>query len=75
VSWKKYSDIDQTLSYARSILGVNYFLEPVAKDYIQKYRKTNEIKPIWEWSNIREEGPSRPHTYKEDVKKRYRSIE
>ena len=66
---KKYLDIDQALSYARTILGVNYFLEPAAKVYIQKFRKTNEIKPILIGPNIREEGPSRPHTYKEAVKK------
>ena len=69
VSWKKYLDIDQALSYARTILGVNYYLEPAAKDYIQKYKKANEIKPIWAGLNIREEGSSRPHTYKEAVKK------
>jgi hypothetical protein len=28
---KKYSDIDQALSYSRSILGVNYFIKPAAK--------------------------------------------
>jgi len=69
VSWKKYLDIDQALSYARTILGVNYYLEPAAKDYIQKYKKANEIKPIWAGPNIREEESSRPHTYKEAVKK------
>ena len=74
VSWKKYLDIDQALSYARSILGVNYFLELAAKNYIQKYRKANEIKPIWAGPNIREDGPSRPYTYKEALKKD-RSIE
>ena len=66
---KKYSDIDQALTYARSILGVNYFLEPAAKDYIQKYRKAKEMKPIWAGPNIREEVPSRLHTYKEVLKK------
>ena len=69
VSWKKYLDIDQVLSYAKSILGVNYFWESAAKDYIQKYRKTKEIKPIWTEPNVREEGPCRLHTYKEVVKK------
>ena len=69
MSWKKYLDIDQALSYARTILGVNYYLEPATKDYIQKYSKANEIKPIWAGPNIREEGSSRPHTYKEAVKK------
>ena len=67
--WKKYLDIDQALSYARTILGVNYFLEPAAKDYIQKYNKANEIKSIWVEPNIREDGSSRLHTYKEAVKK------
>ena len=66
---KKYLDIDQALSYERTILGVNYYLEPAAKDYIQKYKKANEIKPIWAGPNIREEGSSRPHIYKEAVKK------
>ena len=69
MSWKKYLDIDQALSYARTILGVNYYLEPAAKDYIQKHKKANEIKPIWVEPNIREEGSSRPHTYKKAVKK------
>ena len=69
MSWKKYLDIDQALSYARTNLGVNYYLEPAAKDYIQKYKKANEIKPIGVGPNIREEGSSRPHTYKETVKK------
>jgi hypothetical protein len=50
-------------------LGVNYFLELAAKDYIQKYRKAKEIKPIWAGPNIREEVLSRLHTYKEVLKK------
>ena len=66
---EKYLDIDQALSYARTILGVNYFLGPATKDYIQKYKKANEIKPIWAGPNIREDEPSRPHTYKEAEKK------
>ena len=41
VSQKKNLDVDQALSYARSIMGVNYFLEPATKDYIQKYIKAN----------------------------------
>ena len=39
ISWKKYLDIDQALSYARNILGINYFLEAAAKEYIKKYKK------------------------------------
>ena len=69
VSWKKYLDIDQALLYAKNILGVNYFLEPVAKDYIQKYRKAKDAKINLPGANIREEGPSRVSTYKEVVKK------
>ena len=45
VSWKKYLDIDQAF-ICKNYSRVNYYLEPAAKDYIQKYRKTNEIKPI-----------------------------
>ena len=66
---EKYLDIDQALSYARTIMGINYYLELAAKDYIQKYRKANKIKPIWAGPNIREDRPSRPYTYKEAVKK------
>ena len=69
VSWKKYLDIDQALSYARSILGVNYFIEPAAKDYIQKYKRAKDVKINLLGVNIREEGPSRVSTYKEVVKK------
>ncbi|KAG2657455.1 hypothetical protein PVAP13_1KG280608 [Panicum virgatum] len=69
ISWKKYLDIDQALSYARNILGINYFLEPAAKEYIQKYRKSNEIKTNLPGINIREDGPSRIPTYKDAVKK------
>jgi hypothetical protein len=33
-SWKKYLNIDETLAQARRILGVNYYMEPAAKEYI-----------------------------------------
>jgi len=69
ISWKKYLDIDQALSYARNILGINYFLEPAAKEYIQKYRKANDVKTNLPVINIREDGPSRMPTYKDAVKK------
>jgi len=71
ISWKKYLDIDQALSYARNILGINYFLEPAAKEYIQKYRKTNEVKTNLPGINIREDGPSRIPTYKDAIKKKH----
>uniref|UniRef100_K4A1T1 Reverse transcriptase/retrotransposon-derived protein RNase H-like domain-containing protein n=1 Tax=Setaria italica TaxID=4555 RepID=K4A1T1_SETIT len=58
ILWKKYTDIDQALTYARNILGVNYFLEPAAKEYIQKYKKIRELKPSPSGINIKEEGSS-----------------
>ena len=36
ISWKKYIEIDEALAQARKILGVNYYIEPAAKKYIQK---------------------------------------
>ena len=74
VSWKKYSDIDQALSYARSILGVNYFIEPAAKDYIQKYKRAKDVKINLPGVNIREEAPSRVSTYKDVVKRDTESL-
>ena len=74
VSWKKYSDIDQALSYARSILGVNYFIEPAAKDYIQKYKRAKDVKINLPGVNIREEGSSRVSTYKDAVKRDTESL-
>ena len=67
---EKYLDIDQALSYARSILGVNYFIEPTTKDYIKKYRKAKDVKINLPGVNIREDEPSRVSTYKDVVKMR-----
>ena len=44
ISWKKYGDIDEAMNQARKILGTNYYMEPAAKEYIQKYRKAKGIK-------------------------------
>ena len=66
---EKYLDIDQALSYARNILEINYFLEPAAKEYIQKYRKANDVKTNLLGINIKEDGPSKIPTYKDAVKK------
>nr|TKW38640.1 hypothetical protein SEVIR_1G128800v2 [Setaria viridis] len=74
ILWKKYTDIHQALTYARNTLGVNYFLEPAAKEYIQKYKKTREVKPSSSGINIKEEGPSRAPTYKEVLKKEADSL-
>ena len=32
ISWKKYANIDEALSQAMKILGVNYYMEPTAKN-------------------------------------------
>ena len=50
-------------------MGINYFLEPAAKEYIQKYRKGNDVKTNLPGINIREDGPSKIPTYKDAVKK------
>ncbi|KAJ1289473.1 hypothetical protein BS78_02G166800 [Paspalum vaginatum] len=44
ISWKKYTEIDEAMNQARKILGTNYFMEPAAKEYIQKFRKAKGIK-------------------------------
>ena len=66
---KKYSDIDQALSYARSILGVNYFIELAAKDYVQKYKRAKDVKINLLGVNMREDSPSKLPTYKDVVKR------
>lgn len=38
LSWRKYYDINEALRYAREMIGENYYIEPKAKEYIQKYR-------------------------------------
>nr|AAP53052.1 retrotransposon protein, putative, Ty3-gypsy subclass [Oryza sativa Japonica Group] len=71
ISWKKYKDIDEALSQARKIVGINYYLEPAAKEYIQKCKKAKGKKtleiPIK--TTIKEEGYSKKPTYKECLTK------
>jgi hypothetical protein len=38
MSWKKYTEIDEAINKARTMLGVNYYIEPIAKEYIQKFK-------------------------------------
>jgi hypothetical protein len=40
ISWKKYINIDEALAQSRKILGVNYYMDPITKEYIQKFRIT-----------------------------------
>ena len=38
MSWKKYTEIDEALNKARAMLGVNYYIDSIAKEYIQKFK-------------------------------------
>uniref|UniRef100_A0A0A9G5S1 Uncharacterized protein n=1 Tax=Arundo donax TaxID=35708 RepID=A0A0A9G5S1_ARUDO len=69
LSWKRYTSIDEALNQARRILGVNYYLEPSAKEYIQKYRKAKGMKTliVLPGLKIRDDRPSRKPTYKESL--------
>jgi vacuolar-type H+-ATPase subunit I/STV1 len=51
-------------------LGINYFIELAAKDYIQKYKRAKDVKINLPGVNIREEGSSRIPTYKDVVKRK-----
>lgn len=70
ISWKKYLNIDEALSQARKILGVNYFMEPAAKEYIQKFKKAKNKKVISTSSlvDIKKDILDKP-TYKECLMK------
>ena len=35
VTWRKYLDINEALTRARSGIGENYYIEPAAKAYIE----------------------------------------
>jgi cell division protein FtsB len=50
-------------------LGVNYFIEPAAKDYIQKYKRAKDVKINLPGVNIREDESSKLPTYKDVVKR------
>jgi hypothetical protein len=49
--------------------GVNYFIDPAAKDYIQKYKRAIDVKINLPRVNIREDGRSKLPTYKDVVKR------
>lgn len=61
ITWKKYTEIDDALNMARSMLGVNYYIEPIAKDYIQKAKMAKNKSTMKQNTpiNITEEGSSR----------------
>jgi hypothetical protein len=44
ISWKNKLNIDEALARDRRILGVNYYMESAAKEYIQKFRMAKNKK-------------------------------
>jgi hypothetical protein len=71
ISWKKYINIDEALAQARRILGVNYYMEPAAKEYIQKYRmsKNKKVSTSSSILHIKKEEILNKPTYKECLMK------
>jgi len=70
MSWKKYTEIDEALNKARAMLGVNYYIEPIAKEYIQKFKMAKN-KGIMQQNtpiNTKEEGSNKP-SYKKSSQK------
>ncbi|WVZ48793.1 hypothetical protein U9M48_000202 [Paspalum notatum var. saurae] len=67
ISWKKYGDIDEAMNQARKILGTNYYMEPAAKEYTQKYRKAKGIKIPETSSGIKD--MAKKATYKDHLTK------
>jgi len=70
MSSNKYNEIDEALTQATSILGVNYCIEPAANEYIQNFKlaQTKGIQQRTSLINTAQEGPSRP-TYKQTLQK------
>ena len=71
LSWKKYLVIDEALGQARKIIGINYFIEPAAKEYIQMHKKAKNKNVVVNTPtvNIKEEGSSKKTTYKDSFVK------
>jgi hypothetical protein len=73
LTWKKYIDFNEALKQARSIIGENYYIEPEAKEYIQKSKGKDKNIPAsptqkGEVSNskrIKEEDSPKYETYKD----------
>lgn len=63
---EKYPNIDEALGKVRKIIGINYYIEPAAQEYIQIFKRINKNIPATSSSkNIKEEGSSKYSTYKE----------
>jgi len=70
MSWKKYTEIDEALNKARTMLDVNYYIEPIAKNYIQKFKMAKNKGTMQQNTpiNTREEGSNKP-SYKKSSQK------
>lgn len=71
ISWKKYISVTEALNQARKILGVNYYIEPAAKEYIQKQKRAynKHIPTGTPIIDIKDEGTSSKKSYKECLTK------
>ncbi|KAK3165228.1 hypothetical protein QOZ80_1AG0030530 [Eleusine coracana subsp. coracana] len=69
--WRKYTSIDQALAFARKIIGINYYIEPAAKEYIQDHNKTipGQTLPDNKKAKVKEEASSSQPTYKQVLEK------
>jgi hypothetical protein len=71
ISWKKYINIDEALAQVQRILGVNYYMERAAKEYIQKYgiSKNKKVSASSSILDIKKEEVLNKPTYKECLMK------
>jgi hypothetical protein len=77
ISWKKYINIDEALAHARRILGVNYYMEHAAKEYIQKFilSKNKKVSASSSILDIKKEEVLNKPTYKECLMKSMDSLD
>lgn len=69
--WMKHTSIDKALASARKLIGFNYYIEPAAKEYMQKYNKTipDQAPPDTKKAKVKEEPSSSQTTYKQVLEK------
>ena len=74
LTFKKYDNIDDALKWARLIIGLDYYIDPKAKEYIKKRRGIDKNIPsspaptkgeASSSKNIKKEEPPKYHTYQE----------
>jgi hypothetical protein len=45
ISWKSYACADEAQKHAKAVLGPKYYIQPTAKEYIQKRNRINNANP------------------------------